>query len=83
MCITDKEKTCTFHVKSDNADIRLGNDTYDIINELIKSFLSNYQKEKQMLRNGSNYIFESVDILGIYIHSIKLNRGKSYIKSLD
>ena len=83
MCITDKEKTCTFHVKSDNADIRLGNDTYDIINELIKSFLSNYQKEEQMLRNGINYIFESVDILDIYIHSIKLNRGKSYIKSLD
>ena len=83
MCITDQEKTRTFHVKSDNADIRLGNDAYDIINELIKSFLSNYQKEEQMLRNGSNYIFESVDILDIYIHSIKLNRGKSYIKSLD
>ena len=79
MCITDKEKTCTFHVKSDNAEIRLGNDTYDIINELIKSFLSNYQKEEQILRNGSNYIFESIDILDIDIHKIQL-RGKSYIK---
>ena len=80
MCITDKEKTCTFHVKSDNAEIRLGNDTYDIINELIKSFLFNYQKEEQILRNGSNYIFESIDILNIDIHKIQL-RGKSYIKS--
>ena len=25
MCITDKEKTRTFHVKSDNAEIRLRN----------------------------------------------------------
>ena len=25
MCITDKEKSRTFHVKSDNAEIRLGN----------------------------------------------------------
>ena len=25
MCITDKEKTRTFHVKNDNAEIRLGN----------------------------------------------------------
>ena len=80
LCITDKEKTLTFHVKSDNAEIRLGNDTYDIINELIKSFLSNYQKEEQILRNGSNYIFESIDILDIDIHKIQL-RGKSYIKS--
>ena len=72
MCITDKEKTRTFHVKSDNAEIRLGNDTSEIIKELINSFLSNYQKEEQILRNGSNYIFKSVDILDIYIHNIKL-----------
>ena len=57
LCITDKEKIRTFHVKSDNAGIRLGNDTYNIINELIKSFLSNYQKEEQILWKGSNYIF--------------------------
>ena len=72
MCIPDKEKTRTFHVKSDNAEIRLGNDTSEIIKELINSFLSNYQKEEQILRNGSNYIFERVDILDIYIHNIKL-----------
>ena len=34
MCVTDKEKTRTFYVKSDNEDIRLGNDTSNIINEL-------------------------------------------------
>ena len=72
LCIADKEKTRTFHVKSDNAEIRLGDDTFEIIKELINSFLSNYQKEEQILRNGSNYIFESVNILDIYIHNIKL-----------
>ena len=72
MCITDKEKTRTFHVKGDNAEIRLGNDTSEIIKELTNSFLSDYQKEEQILRNGSNYIFERVDILDIYIHNIKL-----------
>ena len=45
--------------------------------------MSNYQKEEQILRNGSNYIFESVDVLNIYIHNIKLKRGKSYIESPD
>ena len=46
MSITDKEKIRTFYVKSDNKEIILGNDTNNIINELIESFLSNYQKEE-------------------------------------
>ena len=62
MCVTDKQKTRTFHVKSDKEDIRLGNDTSNIINKLYESFLSNYQKEEQILRNGSNFVFESVDV---------------------
>ena len=83
MSINDKEKTCTFHVKSDNKEIVLGNDTNDLINELIESFFSNYQKEEQVLRNGSNYMFESVDVLNIHFHKTKLKRGKSYIDSPD
>ena len=83
MCITDKGNTRTFYVKSDNEDIRLGNDTSDIINELIESFLSYYRMEEQILGGGSNYVFDSVDILGIHFHDIKLKRGKSYIKSPD
>ena len=75
MCVTDKEKTRTFHEKSDNEDIRLGNDTSNIINKLYEYFLSNYQKEEQILRNGSNFVFESVDVLGIHFHNIKLKRG--------
>ena len=81
MCITDIEKTHTFYVKSNNKEIRLGNGTSNIINELIKSFLSNCQKKEQVLRNRSNYTFESVDILGIHFHNIKLKRCSSYIKS--
>ena len=57
----------------------LGIDTSDIINKLIESFLNIYQKEEQIFRGGSDYIFESVDILGIHFHNIKLKRGNSYI----
>ena len=81
MHTTDRDKNRTFHVKSDNVEIRLDNDTSNITNELIETFLSNYQKEEQILRNGSNYTFESVDMLGIHFHDIKLKRGKSYIES--
>ena len=47
----------------------------------INSFLNNYQKEEIILRNGSNFVFESVDLLSYHIHKTSLKRGKSYIKS--
>ena len=78
--INDKENARIFYVRSDNEEIMLANDTSDIIKKLIESFLSNYQKEEQILRGGSNFIYDSVDILGIHFHNIKLKRDKSYKK---
>ena len=49
----------TFFVWSDNEEIRSGNETDDIIKRLLKSFLTNYQNEEKILRNESNFIFES------------------------
>ena len=71
----------TIFVWSDNEEIRLGNETDDIIKGLLNSFLNNYQKEETILRNGSNFVFESVDLLSYHIHKTSLKRGKSYIKS--
>ena len=62
-------------------DISLGNETDDIIKGLLNSFLTNYQNEEAILRNGSNFVFESVDLLSYHIHKTSLKRGKSYIKS--
>ena len=39
------------------------------------------KKNEQILKNGSDYTFENVEILAIHFHNIKLKRGKSYIKS--
>ena len=44
----------------DNEEIKLGNETDDFIKRLVILFLNNYQKEEIMLRNGSNFVFESV-----------------------
>ena len=70
----------TIFVWSDNEEIRLGNETDDIIKRLINSFLNNYQKEEIILRNGSNFVFESVDLLSYHIHKTRLRRGRSYMK---
>ena len=71
----------TIFVWSDNEEIRLGNETDDIIKGLLNSFLNNYQKEEIVLRNGSNFVFECVDLLSYHIHKTNLKRGKSYNNS--
>ena len=77
----DTGETRTIFVWSDNEEIRLGNETDDIIKGILNSFLNNYQKEEIILRNGSNFVFESVDLLSYHIHKASLKRGKSYMKS--
>ena len=76
-----QEKLALFFVRSDNEEIRSDNETVEIINWLLKSFLSNYQNEKKILRKGSDFVFESVDSLSYHIHKINLKSGNSYIKS--
>ena len=77
----DTGEICTIYVWSDNEEIRQGNETDYIVKELFKSFLNNYQQEEIILRNGSDFLFESVDLLSYTFHKISLKRGKSYIKS--
>ena len=59
----DARETRIIYAWSDNAEVMMGNKTNDIINELFKSFLDNYQKEEQIMRGGSDFIFESVELL--------------------
>ena len=60
----DTGETRTIFVWSDNEEIRLGNETDDVIKEL-NFFLNNYQKEQTILTNGSGFVFKSVDLLSI------------------
>ena len=77
----DTGETRTSYVWSDNEEIRSSNETGDIIKGLHKSFLNNYQEEEIVLRNGSGFVFESVDLLSYQVHKTSLKRGKSFIKS--
>ena len=57
-----------------------GSDTDYIIRELFKSFLHNYQEELKIIK-GSEFIFESVELMDYKLHRVRLRRGGSYIKS--
>ena len=70
--------------KSDNVKTMTGIETDDIINELFESFFKKYQEGLETkMREGSNFVFESADLLYYSPHKISLNRGGSYIDSPD
>ena len=79
--LDDKMDIRSFYVWNENEEIRLGNDTDDIAESLINSFLDNYQKEQEVSREKSNLVFESVDLMSYKFHKTSLKRGSSYIKS--
>ena len=54
-------KIRTMQIKSDNVEITMGNETDDIIKELLKSFLEKYQKKLQEKMKDSKFAFESVE----------------------
>ena len=60
--------------------IMQGEDTNTSIREFFKSFLHNYEQELKIIK-GSNFVFESVDLLDYKFHRVSLNRGGWYIKS--
>ena len=76
----DTGETRIYYVWSDNVSIMQGKDTYDIIREIFRSFLHNYQEELKIIK-GSDFVFESVELMDYKLHRVRLRRGGSYIKS--
>ena len=81
-CISSKDtgEIRTIYVWSNNERIAQGSDAHDIIRELSKSYVNNYQKEEKII-SGSEINFESVDLMDYEYHKVSLKRGRSYIKS--
>ena len=73
----DSNEKRIMHTKSDNTDIRIGDDTNDGIKELFKSFLQRYQESLQEKMRSSEFQFDGVNLL---YYDFKLNRGGSYIE---
>ena len=78
----DTKGTCTIRVWSHNVSIMQGINTDDIVKEVFKSILHNYQERLKIIK-GSNFVFESVDLLNYKLHRVHLRRGGSYIKSSE
>ena len=69
-----------YYAWSDNVSIMQGENTNAIIREIFRYFLHNYQQELKIIK-GSNFVFQSVDLMDYKLHRVLLNRGASNIKS--
>ena len=79
----DFDETRIMSTWSDNIEIMMISETDDIINELFKSFLQGYQEGLEQSMKGSEFVFDSVDLLYYHLHKISLKRGESYINSRE
>ena len=78
----DSDETRNMRTKSDNIEIMIGSETNEIIEELFKSFLQRYQEGLEESRKGSQFIFDSIDLLYYHLQKPSLKRtGWSYIDS--
>ena len=67
----DTGETRTIYVWSNNESIMWGSDAGDIIRELFRSFLHNYQEELKIIK-GSDFVFESVELMDYKLHRVHL-----------
>ena len=76
----DFDETRNLRTKSDNIEIVMVDETYQIIDELFESFSQNDKKDLKESMRGSEFIFDSVDLLYYDLQKTSLNRkGSSYI----
>ena len=78
----DSDEVRKMHTKSHNVEIMMGSETDEVIEELFESLLQNYQKYLEKSMKGSEFIYDSVDLLYYHLQKTSLKRsGSSYIDS--
>ena len=70
----DSNETRIMHSKSDNIEIMVVSKTDEIIEELFESLLKRSQKGLEESMKGSEFIFDSIDILHYNLNKISLFR---------
>ena len=59
----DSQETRTMHTKSCNIERMMGNETDELIEKLFESLLQNYEKDLEKSMKGSEFVFDSIDLL--------------------
>ena len=69
--------------KNGNIEFMLYDNANEVVDEFFESLLSRYQSALETSMRGSDFIFDSVQLLYYKYHNINFKRGGSYINSPD
>ena len=69
------------HTESNNVELMIGSETDEIIEDLFESFSQRYQEGLEQPMRGSEFVYESVDVLYYNLNKVSLSRGGSCIDS--
>ena len=79
----DNNEEQVMHLKSDNIEVMTYDNSNEVIEEIFESRLSRYQIGLETSMKGSDFIFDSVQLLYCKCHKISFKRDRSYIDSPD
>ena len=65
--------------KTNNIEITMGSETHEIVKELFESLLQKHQEGLEDKMKGSEFVFDSINLLRYNLQKISLNRGGSNI----
>ena len=77
----DSDESRTMHTKTNNVEIMVGSETDEIIEDLFESFFQKYQEGLEESMRGSEFVYDSVDVLYYDLNKVSLSRGGSCIDS--
>ena len=77
----DEERV--MHSKSDNIDFMSYDNANEVVNKVFESLLSTYEIGLETSMRGSDFIFDSVQLLYYKCHKMNFKHGGSYNDSLD
>ena len=77
----DVEKEPVIHSKSNNIEFMPYDDANEVVDELLKSLLSSYQNGLETSIRGSDFTFDSIQLLYYKCCMINFKHGESYIDS--
>ena len=79
----DVDEEIAMQLKSDNKEFMIYDSANNIVDEIFESLHSRYQSDLETSTKGSDFIFDSVQLLYYKCYKTNLIRGGSYIESPD
>ena len=71
------------HSNKGNIKFTSYDDANEVVSELLKYLRSKYQESLETSTKGSDFIFDSIQLLYYKCHKVSFKRGGSYIDSPD